>query len=318
MQLGFFGETFDPAKCKRTCDNCKAEREADERNLTSLAKEFLGLLKLVNDQKKVTLVQLTDLYRGSKSQSAVKFLDMNRLKKYCGAGSKFKKFEIDKIVHSLVFDRILIEKGEENKGGFNSDYVHMGENAWKIENGQEQFCVKFPKARSKPSGKEKTKAAAPKKTSTKAKKPPSAKKKKAAPSTTNSMATHSRKFPESLNIGDDDEDDDDDDDDDDLDTSAFARATGRTLPPSIIPQEAVQNMADRLKFLPFDHTAGSSTKVGGSHKVYCHTLGRGGTLFLLAYSVQRRHRDRRSTSTNDSGRPQCNRNAGREHCKRLR
>jgi bloom syndrome protein len=246
MQLGFFGETFDPSKCKRTCDNCKAEKEADEQDLTSLAKEFVGLLKLVNDQRKVTLVQLTDLYRGSKSQSATKFLNMTRLQQYYGKGSKFKKFEIDRIVHALVFDRILIEKGEENKGGFNSDYVHMGENAWKIESGQGKFVVKFPKARSKPSGKENGKDAVPKKTSTKAKKKSSdgSKKKAAAPASAKATSAHSRKVPESVNV-----DDDTDDDDDDLDTSAFPRSTGKTLPPSILPQEATQKLVDRLKAL---------------------------------------------------------------------
>jgi bloom syndrome protein len=148
MQLGFFGETFDPAKCKRTCDNCKAEREADERNLTSLAKEFLGLLKKVNEQKKVTLVQLTDLYRGSKSQSAVKFLDMSRLKKYCGAGSKFKKFEIDRLF-ILCFDAFS-SKRQKRTRVVNSDYVHMenGRSKW-----SEAILCKFSSLKS---GKENT------------------------------------------------------------------------------------------------------------------------------------------------------------------
>jgi hypothetical protein len=60
------------------------------------------------------------------------------------------------------------------------------------------------------------------------------------------MSTPSRKFSENLNIDDDDEGDDDDDG---LDTSTFARATGKTLSPSIITQEAAQKLADRLKSL---------------------------------------------------------------------
>jgi len=248
LQLGFFGETFDSCKCNKTCDNCRSEKEADERDLTDLAKDFLALLKLVNDQKKVTLVQLTDLYRGSKSQSATKFLNIGRLQKFYGLGSRFKKFEIDRIVHAMVFDRVLIEKGEENKGGFNSDYVHKGDTAWKIESGQGRFKVKFPKDRPKGKADEKENNVATKKTKkTKAKKSSTGSKKKVAPSATASkLSTTSHTFSESFNLADDD---DSSDGDDDYDNTGGARPTGKTPPPSILPHEATQKLNTRIKAL---------------------------------------------------------------------
>jgi bloom syndrome protein len=98
MQLEFFGETFDRAKCKGTCDNCKAGRQPDNRNCTSEAKALIDLFQEFSQQKRngVTLNQLTEIYRGTKSQQMLKFLDVNRLRGY-GAGKSIKKFELDRI-----------------------------------------------------------------------------------------------------------------------------------------------------------------------------------------------------------------------------
>ena len=152
MQLEFFGETFDKSNCNKTCDNCKAGREPDRRDLTSEAQTILRLFDGVNQQKRghgVTLTQLTDLYRGSKSQSAVKFLDTSRLQGY-GAGSKFKKLDADRIVHAMIFDRIINESSVQNKGGFSSDYVNLGENAAATSDGRRRFMVDFPNTVRKP------------------------------------------------------------------------------------------------------------------------------------------------------------------------
>lgn len=149
MQLEFFGETFHRERCNETCDNCKAGREPEERDLTAVAKELLDLLSEVASMKRattgVTMVQLTELYRGSKSQAVTKFLDVGRLKNY-GKGSVHQKADVDRISHALIFERILTETSEQNKGGFTSDYVHPGENAGAIRNDQRRFLVEFPKA----------------------------------------------------------------------------------------------------------------------------------------------------------------------------
>lgn len=61
------------------------------------------------------MAQLTDLYQGSKSQSAVKFLNSSQLQEY-GAGSKYKKCDVDRIMHALVFECVLNETCQQNKG----------------------------------------------------------------------------------------------------------------------------------------------------------------------------------------------------------
>lgn len=154
MQLEFFGETFATSKCNKTCDNCRASRIPDRRDMTNHAKTILQLLLSIQSRKRATLTQLSDLYRGSKSQSATKFLDTSQLVGY-GAGSKFKKYEVDRIVHAMIFERIIVEKAGDTQSGFTVDYVEQGENAASILNGGKLFHVDFPSAEQKTSGKKK-------------------------------------------------------------------------------------------------------------------------------------------------------------------
>lgn len=147
MQLDFFGEKFDSSKCKKTCDNCKAGRQPDQRDHTSTALSIIRLLTSILKQRRnggVTLNQLSELFRGSKSKQATRFLDTDRLDNY-GAGAKIKKGDLDRITHAMVFERILTETSEQNKGGFTSDYISLGEMAYQIENGQKKFIVNFPR-----------------------------------------------------------------------------------------------------------------------------------------------------------------------------
>lgn len=197
MQLEFFGERFEREKCGKTCDNCRAERVADRRDMTIVARNILQLLLDMQMQKKngVTLNQLSEIYRGSKSQQLVKFLDTSRLKGY-GAGKFYRKFELDRIVHSMIFERVLTETSVQNQQGFASDYVQLGENAADIQTGRKPFFVEFPKDKPKSCGKEnnaeeknsrKKKGASAKKTTrARGQSPP-----KAAPSANNTVIIES-------------------------------------------------------------------------------------------------------------------------------
>ena len=185
IQLEFFGEKFAKSNCNKTCDNCKAGLEAERRDLTTVACQMLQLLQDISSQKNgrgVTMVQLTDLFKGSKSKSATKFLNVDRLKG-CGAGKAYSKPDLDRIVHAMVYDKILVENAEDAGGGFTADYIRPGENALATQNKQRPFFVEFPKARSK--------AAA----ASAAKKPDSEMKKKATPKKKNLPKTKESKKP---------------------------------------------------------------------------------------------------------------------------
>jgi len=163
MQLEFFGEKFDRSKCKQTCDNCRHGMVIDRRNLTDVARQIVQLHADLSSQRngKVTLSQLILLWRGSKSKTAIKFLNLSRLVHY-GAGSKYSPHEADRIAHSMVFESILVELGEETASGFTSDYAHLGEKAEALKAGRYDFFVDFP-AKSSAKTPSKTKAPSSKK-----------------------------------------------------------------------------------------------------------------------------------------------------------
>jgi bloom syndrome protein len=252
MQLEFFGETFDRSKCSKTCDNCKSQREPDRRDLTSVAQTILRLFTDLSQQKRgtgVTLVQLIELFRGSKSQSATKFLDTGQLHGY-GAGSKYKKHEVDQIAHAMVFDRIITEICVQNKGGFNSDYVNLAENAVAVQNGTRKFFVDFPKPIKNTDAEKENKAAAPK--STKITKKDSTATKKKAPAAAakanakkTAAASNAVQKPLTYCI-----DESSDDDDDELDVATRPRSAGiKSQSVSILPHEATQELISRIKTL---------------------------------------------------------------------
>jgi len=146
MQLEHFGERFDRTKCNDTCDNCKAGLEPEHRNLSEEARVILQLLDELSVQKSgrgVSLLQVSELYRGSKAKSATKFLDVSKLSAY-GAGNKYKKPDLDRIMHALVFEGLLQEISQENGSGFSSDYLQEGPKAHMLKNNQFQFFVDFP------------------------------------------------------------------------------------------------------------------------------------------------------------------------------
>lgn len=150
LQLQFFGEKFDKAKCKRTCDNCRSGRVAESRNMTNIAREILQLLESISSQRRgrgVTLHQLSELWRGTKNKSHTKFLFTESLNGY-GKGSKYNKGDVDTIVHAMVFEKLLEETAEDSGSGFAADYVHPGAKAPHLQAGTFQFHVRFAAANS--------------------------------------------------------------------------------------------------------------------------------------------------------------------------
>jgi bloom syndrome protein len=249
MQLEFFGETFDRAKCKKTCDNCRAGRVAEGRDLTNEALIALDLLADLSQKKKmgVTLLQLTELFRGTKSKQHTKFLDPSRLRGY-GAGKQYQKKDADRIFHAMVYDKILQETAEQGTSGFTNDYVQLGEHAAALQNRQRRFIVEFPKAVSK----EATKKADSENKTGSEKKGKKASKKEAkttasAVASTRKEATNSFTFknkeaaisPEEVVLSSDSEGDNDDDD---------VRTVGSksSFGPSLLPQEQTKKLVEKI------------------------------------------------------------------------
>jgi bloom syndrome protein len=234
MQLEFFGETFDRSKCSNTCDNCIAGREPDRRDVSDTANELLELLTEVSRQKRgagVTMAQLSDLYRGSKSQAATRFLDTSKLRHY-GRGSQYKKPDLDRILHSLVFERIFEEVTDQSKSGYPVDYIHPGEQAQPVQSGQCHVFVEFPKATTKKvSPKEKAKDG-----SDSSKKTEQAVKKNSNAKSSGTLAQAS----DSSNASDDGAK---------LTEHRVAVSSAAKLPTGVLPKDKTQELADKIKSL---------------------------------------------------------------------
>jgi superfamily II DNA helicase RecQ len=204
----------------------------------------------------ITLFQLSELYKGSKSKSSLKGFekcDLNRVKGY-GDGNAFKKHELDRIMHAMIFERLLLESGVDTKGGFSIDYVNLGENAQALLHGSSKLIVEVPRAQRKTSEKSK-KDSAKKKTKEKTspkkkapsiikKAPPPAKASKKSASTSNDMNVDGGlQFTE----GGSDSDDDSWDGGESLRTGRASSAKNDS--PTVLPSNHVTALAKEIKLL---------------------------------------------------------------------
>ena len=64
--LSYFGEVFDPNDCHKTCDNCATEGGRLKSDLTNVAKDAVGLVRSI-EQDKITMIYAVDVFYGSKT-----------------------------------------------------------------------------------------------------------------------------------------------------------------------------------------------------------------------------------------------------------
>jgi superfamily II DNA helicase RecQ len=120
--------------------------------MTPVAREILGLLSSLEAQKNgrgVTLLALSELWRGTKAKSHTKFLNIDGLTGY-GNGSKYSKQDIDTITHAMVFETVLEEIAEATVSGFAADYIRPGPKSQVLLAGSYQFFVRFAAKKAAP------------------------------------------------------------------------------------------------------------------------------------------------------------------------
>lgn len=120
--LRFFDEDFDPAHCRKMCDNCRNPEETTSQDFTSVARD---IVKLVQDFKsrreRVTFIQLESIFEGTK-KSVLAQKGWDKLP-YCGAGKNHPKGVMGRLINKLVSDRIL-------RGKLVVDELHGRTNEW--------------------------------------------------------------------------------------------------------------------------------------------------------------------------------------------
>ncbi|KAI9103562.1 hypothetical protein K1719_023185 [Acacia pycnantha] len=105
LQLAHFGERFDSANCKKTCDNCLKVKSFIEKDVTEIAKQLVELVKVT--RQNFSSSHILEVYRGSLNQ----FVKKHRHETVClhGAGKHLAKGEASRVLHHLVVEDFLVE-----------------------------------------------------------------------------------------------------------------------------------------------------------------------------------------------------------------
>ncbi|KAI9225499.1 MAG: P-loop containing nucleoside triphosphate hydrolase protein [Piptocephalis tieghemiana] len=131
--LAYFGESFPKEACGKTCDNCLAGTRFVQQDRTSEALEVIQLVRCFRARDRITLTLLTDVYRGSR-QSRILKEGMDRLAGY-GKGRHLDRQEAERLLKSLVTERVLEDETRRNRAGFVSSYIKVGPKAMEVEGG---------------------------------------------------------------------------------------------------------------------------------------------------------------------------------------
>lgn len=119
--LGYFSESFDPAKCKGTCDNCRSDSTFVTKDLTEYAAMAIKLVNQVHEDN-VTMHQCVDAFRGAKNAK----IGSSGLKEFgWGFGEHLERGDNERIFQYLLDAGALKEKSKTNKSGFATNYLHV-------------------------------------------------------------------------------------------------------------------------------------------------------------------------------------------------
>eukprot|EP00842_Homolaphlyctis_polyrhiza_P005313 jgi/Hompol1/5783/HPOL_002061-RA len=132
--LAYFGEHFNRASCKATCDNCKRDTSGDvTKDVTDIAKSIVRLVRTLSKEL-VTMNHCVDVYRGMR-HAKIMNMEHNKLAEY-GQGKHLKRTDVERLFRMLVTKDILNERFENNASGFASGYIRLGSKAYALESGR--------------------------------------------------------------------------------------------------------------------------------------------------------------------------------------
>jgi bloom syndrome protein len=119
--LGYFSESFDPEKCKGTCDNCLSDSTFVTKDLTEYAAKAIELVSKVHEGN-VTMHQCVDAFRGAKNAK----IGSTGLREHgWGFGEDLERGDNERIFQYLLDAGAFKEKSKVNKVGFATNYLHV-------------------------------------------------------------------------------------------------------------------------------------------------------------------------------------------------
>lgn len=142
LQLVHFGEKFDSAHCKKTCDNCLKIKSFVEKDVTEIAKQLVELVKLTREQ--FSSSHILEVYRGSLSQYVKKH--RHETLGLHAAGKHLAKGEASRILRHLVTEDFLMEdvKKSDIYGSVSSVLKVNESKVYKLFSGGQKIILRFP------------------------------------------------------------------------------------------------------------------------------------------------------------------------------
>ncbi|KAL8293156.1 hypothetical protein RQP46_000850 [Phenoliferia psychrophenolica] len=137
--LAYFGETFDPRDCHKTCDNCATPGGGKPKSdLSDVAKDAVGLVRSIEDDK-VTMIYAVDVFYGSKT-AKIKAAGHDQ-NEYAGKGSSYQRGDVERLFQLLAAEGAFAEKIVGNKAGFTNAYIKLGKKANEVSQGRKRILM---------------------------------------------------------------------------------------------------------------------------------------------------------------------------------
>nr|XP_043624534.1 ATP-dependent DNA helicase Q-like 4A isoform X2 [Erigeron canadensis] len=144
LQLVHFGEKFDPASCRKTCDNCFSTQSLVDKDVTGIAKHLVELVKSARQQFSAS--HILEVFKGSLSQIVKKY--QHDALSLHGAGKNVPKGDALRVLHHLVVEEILVEdvKKSDYYGSVSSVLKVNEKKACDLIAGRQTIILRFPSA----------------------------------------------------------------------------------------------------------------------------------------------------------------------------
>lgn len=148
LQLAHFGEMdFDVSSCKGTCDNCARMGNSGsvEEDVSETARQLVQLVGAMGQRSSMT--HIVDVFRGSLNQQ-VKKMGHDQLDLH-GAGKKFTKTEVERIMQQLLTGNIFREDVNKSDyyGGLSSIIKVNEMQARELVSGRLKISIRFRAAK---------------------------------------------------------------------------------------------------------------------------------------------------------------------------
>jgi bloom syndrome protein len=112
LVLNHFTEAFDPASCKRMCDNCASPDGREDIDLSTPAVQFVKMMQQLQDKHlRITAAQSIHAFRGTSKQDMAK-RKFDTIGQF-GKGSSISVVQAKRLCDHLIGRRILILEVED-------------------------------------------------------------------------------------------------------------------------------------------------------------------------------------------------------------